>query len=144
MMKTLLALILGLATLTPARAQSADRIGFVLVSVTDGSVTLIESAARPGRLKQTNRHPAPGKLSVEVLSGRGQVVWQGFVEDPLLGHVEYVDENGRLARTATPRQSATMMLRVPVSEGQHRLRFYRHGTTAGKAPVALGTILATF
>ncbi len=125
-----LAITLCLASFAPSATgaetnQPAGKILFLTLVFENDTITLAESAVRPGMLK-TPRIPSENKaLQYQVLSGTGHLLFKGTIDDPREERIETFDENGQgkiIVREGL-KTRAEFMIRTPYHATASTVRF---------------------
>lgn len=145
-----LVFILAAANSLPAQTPSAAQIVFLKFKMTNDTLTLVQSALRPGVLKQKRGGETRGEISYEVRSSSGKLLWREAMEDPLLQRFEYEEpaNPGQIKIKAVKLNEAEFTLRLPFKPEAHRIEFYRQnspeanqGRLKASRRVTLGSML---
>jgi hypothetical protein len=126
----LLVFILASTSSLPAQTPSAAQIVFLKFKMKNDTLTLVQSAIRPGVLKQKRGSATRGEISYEVLSASGKLLWRGAMADPLLQRFEYEDPAmpSRIKIKSVKLSEAEFTLRVPFNPEAHHIDFYRQNS----------------
>ncbi len=139
--------ILALTSLVSAQTPDAAQIVFLKIKMKNDTLTLVQSALRPGVLKQKRGGETRGEISYELRSASGKLLWRGAMANPLLQRFEYEDpaNPGQLKIKSVKLSEAEFTLRVPFKPETHRIEFYRQEAGQGWQKVSrhvpLGSIL---
>ncbi len=122
-----LAFILAATNALPAQTPSAAQIIFLKFKMKNDTLTLMQSAIRPGVLKQSRGSKTHSEISYEVLSSSGKLLWRGGTEDPLLQRFEYEEpaNSGQIKIKYVKLNEAEFTLRMPFMPEARRIEFYR-------------------
>jgi hypothetical protein len=123
----LLVFMLASTSSLPAQPPSAAQIVFLKFKMKNDTLALVQSAIRPGVLKQKRGGESRGEISYEVRSASGKLLWRGAIADPLLQRFEHEDpaNPGRIKIKSVKLNEAEFTLRVPFQPEAHRIEFYR-------------------
>ncbi len=121
---------------TQAETNGTPQILFLHLKVKNQTVSLVDSATRPGVLKRP-RQAAADDLHYEVLSATSNSLWKAAVLDPTLRRLEYEEPpgSGNLKRKTVVSDEADFTIRIPLSPEARRVDFY---TLESSAPAAKG------
>ncbi len=114
------AIIIVLSGLTCLGAEIADdsNILFLLLHTDGNSVTLKESTIVPGSLKRPRQLPGLNDIEYKVISSDSAVLFQGYINNPLVKRIEYEDADN-------PGQLKTKIIELPESDFMLRIIDHR-------------------
>jgi hypothetical protein len=144
-------ILLALCFTVEARAQQPAQTGilFLRMRLDHGTLTLLSSVERPGKLKLPRGWTASARLPIvyELVSAGGGTIWTGSTEDPTVRRYEFEDPNqpGLLRTIQTVVDSVEFTLRIPAFAGLRRVDLYRHqaqpeGALQKPARVLIGSV----
>jgi hypothetical protein len=120
-------IIFVLSGITGLGAEKTDDPGILFLTFhTDGkSVTLKESATVPGTLKQPRQSPGLNDLEYKALSSDLSVLFQGYINNPLVKRIEYADNQGQLKTKIIELPESDFTLRIIDHQDMKHIDFYR-------------------
>lgn len=124
----IMALILILFLIfSPTRSvlpQNDDaEIAFLDIVMTDSSIAIVDTAIRPGVLREYHWFKKEGILYV-VFSAQGDTLWKGMLDNPLIRRYEYLDDQEQFRRMHEHVNRADFTIRIPHSDDVDHIRFY--------------------
>jgi len=99
----------------------------VVLEISDGNVRVLRTAPCGGEFTSTVEN-GQARLSFDVLTPEGNLVFAGAIVDPTEGRMELFDQptpSARVLRQEPPGASAVFELKVPNLERETVIRFYR-------------------
>jgi len=109
-----------------AETNATPQILFLHLKLKNQTISIIDSATRPGVLKHP-QEAGPDAWHFEVVSKAGECVWKAALPDPTIRHLEYEQPagSGKLTHKTVTLDEPEFTIRVPALSQAKKIDFYR-------------------